>query len=88
MSLCNKMQERIIEEANYIITTKHTIRATAKAFNISKSTIYLDVTSRLFSINKDLYYEVRQVLEFNKKWRYSRGGKACQIRKREKSLNN
>ncbi|NFA60145.1 stage III sporulation protein D [Clostridium botulinum] len=84
----NEMQQRIIEEANYIITTKHTVRATAKAFNISKSTIYLDVTSRLFNINKDLYYEVRQVLEFNKKWRYSRGGKACRIRKKEKSINN
>ncbi|RHW60160.1 stage III sporulation protein D [Clostridium botulinum] len=84
----NEMQQRIIEEANYIITTKHTVRATAKAFNISKSTIYLDVTSRLFNINKDLYYEVRQVLEFNKKCRYSRGGKACRIIKKEKSVNN
>ncbi len=52
MSLCNKVQERIIEEANYIITTKHTIRATAKAFNISKSTIYLDVTSVYLALIK------------------------------------
>lgn len=39
------IEERVIEEAKYIITNRATVRATAQACNkVSKSTVYKDVT--------------------------------------------
>jgi len=35
------IEERTIEVANYIIENKSTVRAAAKHFNISKSTIHI-----------------------------------------------
>ena len=40
------IEERTIEVANYIIENKSTVRAAAKYFNISKSTIHKDVNER------------------------------------------
>ena len=38
------IEERAIGIANYIIDHKATVRQTAKAFGISKSTVHADVT--------------------------------------------
>lgn len=38
------IEERAINLAHYIIETKETVRSTAKAFGISKSTVHKDVT--------------------------------------------
>ena len=38
------IEERAIELAEYIIDKKTTVRATAKKFGISKSTVHIDVT--------------------------------------------
>ena len=38
------IEERAIEIANYIIENNATVRQTAKAFGISKSTVHMDVT--------------------------------------------
>lgn len=46
----------------------------AKKFGISKSTVHKDVSVRLKKLNPDLYKNVRQVLELNKKERHIRGG--------------
>ena len=37
------IEERAIEIANYIIENNTTVRQTAKAFGISKSTVHVDV---------------------------------------------
>lgn len=68
--------ERVLEEARYIIETSSTVRATAKAFGISKSTVHSDVTTRLKKTDANLYDKVRTVLEENKKQRHIRGGLA------------
>ena len=60
----------------YIINTGATVRATAKVFKISKSTVHKDVTDRLFHINRELYKQVKAVLEKNKSERHIRGGLA------------
>ena len=41
------IEERAITIANYIIDHNATVRQTAKAFGVSKSTVHKDVTDRL-----------------------------------------
>ena len=43
------IENRILEESNYIIKTQNTIRETAKNFNVSKSTVHKDVSYRLIA---------------------------------------
>ena len=68
--------DRIIEEAYYITQTGATVRATAKIFHFSKSTVHKDVTERLKHIDTDLYKKVKKILEFNLSERHIRGGLA------------
>ena len=72
----NYIEERTIELANYIIENKCTVRACAKQFGISKSTVHKDITDRLYSINRGLYEEVKPILAENKACRHLRGGMA------------
>ncbi len=68
--------DRIIAEAEFIADTGATVRATAKIFLSSKSTVHKDVTERLIKIDKELYERVRVVLDKNLKERHIRGGEA------------
>ena len=70
------ISERVIKEAEYIIDTKSTVRAAALHFNISKSTVHKDVTERLKEIDKQLFKDVRGVLNTNLSERHIRGGLA------------
>ena len=70
------VEERAVELAVYIIENKATVRAAAKKFGISKSTVHMDVSSRLKKLNPYLYNEVRKILDFNKAERHIRGGLA------------
>lgn len=68
--------DRIIEEAEYVVSTGATVRMTAKAFHFSKSTVHKDVTERLYHVDKDLHKQVKKVLEKNLAERHIRGGQA------------
>ena len=68
--------DRVLEEAYYIVQTGATVRATAKIFLSSKSTVHKDVTDRLRKIDKELYVKVRKVLKKNLSERHIRGGEA------------
>ena len=68
------IEERTIIIAQYIIDKKATVRAAAKHFGISKSTVHKDVTERLYNINRGLYKEVQPILAENKAERHLRGG--------------
>lgn len=70
------IEERAISIANYIIDSNATVRQTAKAFGVSKSTVHKDVTDRLVQINPTLAKQARQVLDVNKSERHIRGGLA------------
>ena len=70
------IEERAMEIANYIIENNATVRQTAKAFGISKSTVHKDVTERLMQINRNLATQARMVLDTNKSERHIRGGLA------------
>lgn len=70
------IEERAQNLADYIITKKATVRQTAKAFGVSKSTAHKDVTTRLFEINPQLAKKVQEILIINKQERHIRGGQA------------
>ena len=70
------IEERAVEIAYYIIENKATVRQTAVAFGVSKSTIHKDCTDRLEQINPTLAQSVRKVLDVNKQERHIRGGLA------------
>ena len=65
----------IIENA-YIIEKRTTVRAAAKKFGVSKSTVHKDLTERLPHVNPGLYRQVRVLLDLNKAERHIRGGLA------------
>ena len=69
-------EERAITFAHYIIDNNTTVRATAKEFHISKSTVHKDLTERLPQIDHHLADEVRDILDINKSERHIRGGMA------------
>ena len=73
-------EERAIELGEYIIQSGATVRATAKAWGISKSTVHKDVSERLKTIEPQLYAKVKKVLEINKAERHIRGGMATKIK--------
>jgi putative DeoR family transcriptional regulator (stage III sporulation protein D) len=68
--------ERCVQEALYVIRHKATVRETAKAFSISKSTVHKDITERLKHTNYKLYYKVKEILDENFSVRHLRGGEA------------
>lgn len=76
MFLKTNIEERACELAEYIIEKNATVRAAAKEFKISKSTVHKDLTERLKTVDRGLYIQVKQVLERNKAERHIRGGMA------------
>ncbi len=79
------VEERAVRLGEYIIEKQTTVRDSAKAFGISKSTVHKDLTARLPRLNPGLYKEVRAVLDVNKEERHLRGGEAT--RKKYLSLS-
>ena len=68
------MEERAAALALYLIENRTTVRAAAKKFGISKSTVHKDLSERLPAFNQPLYLQVKGVLEENKAERHIRGG--------------
>ena len=77
------LEERACELAVYVIETGATVRAAAKHFGISKSTVHKALTQRLRLCNYPLYVQVRRVLDKNKQERHIRGGLATRRKYRE-----
>ena len=74
------IEERALELAHFIIDNKTTVRAAAKKFGVSKSTVHKDVTERLEIINLNLANETRTILDTNKAERHIRGGWATKFK--------
>ena len=74
--MSDTIEERACALAVYMIETGATVRAAARHFGISKSTVHKDLSQRLPQCNRLLYQQVRQVLEINKQQRHIRGGLA------------
>ena len=74
--MSDTIEQRACDLAVYMIETGATVRAAAKHFGLSKSTVHKDLSQRLPQCNRYLYEQVRQVLEVNKAQRHIRGGMA------------
>ena len=80
----DNIEQRACDLAVYMIENRATVRAAAKAFGVSKSTVHKDVTQRLQQINPALAEQARAVVDLNKSERHIRGGMAT----REKYLQH
>ena len=74
--MTDTIEKRACRLAVYIIETGATVRAAARHFGISESTVHKDLTQRLPHCNGQLYAQVRRILETNKQERHIRGGMA------------
>ena len=67
---------RVIDEANFMLETKKTIRQIAEIFNVSKSTVHKDLHERLLDIDSNLYYKIDDILKYHIDVRHIRGGES------------
>jgi len=74
------IEERALEIAKYIISSRTTVRDAAKIFGVSKSTVHKDVTERLPKINPVVALQVKEIMDKNKAERHIRGGKATKMK--------
>lgn len=68
------ISERALTIGRYMIEHRSTVRAAAKKFGISKSTVHKDISERLARINPALAHEAKKLLDTNKAERHIRGG--------------
>ena len=78
--MLSNLEERAVRLAEYLIDNDATVRAAAKQFGVSKSTVHKDVTQRLEKLAPALWVEAKAVLERNKAERHIRGGLATRIK--------
>ncbi len=74
------IEERTLEEAKYIISSKGTVRDAAQIFGVSKSTVHKDVTERLPRINLSVALQVKGILDYNFEEKHLRGGRATKLK--------
>jgi len=79
MRINQKIRQRVLDIANYILQSKSTVREAAKEFRVSKSTVHKDMTERLPIINPELFEEVRKHLDYHLVVRHLRGGEATKM---------
>lgn len=72
----DKIEKRVLEEAEYILKTKKTIRELAKIFKVSKSTVHKDLHERLLKIDKNMSIKVNEILKYHIDIRHIRGGES------------
>lgn len=74
------IERRVREEAEYIIARGATVRQTARALGVSKSTVHKDMETRLKAVSGPMAREVQRVFARNKAERHLRGGEATRRR--------
>ena len=79
---------RVVEVSNYILKTKKTIREVAKIFNVSKSTIHKDISSRLIEIDYQKYLNIEEILKNHIETRHINGGLSTKLKYEKMKLLN
>ncbi len=67
-------KSQIIEEADFLIARRCTIREAAEYCSVSKSQLHNHLTSILMVVDVKKFRKVRRILDKNKKERAMRGG--------------
>ena len=81
-----EIQIRVVDSAEYIVATGATVRACARKFGVSKSTIHKDMRLRLPNIDPVLARQVDRVLGINRAERHIRGGQATRRKYAERNM--
>ena len=68
------IKERTLQEANYVASSRGTIRQTAQVFNLSKSTVHNDLSKRLVRLDVKLFEQIKDILDENFSVKHLRGG--------------
>ena len=76
LGLWRHPEQRALLLGEYIVEHGATVRAAARAFGCSKSTVHKDVSVRLRTVGPELFRQVQMVLARNKAERHLRGGAA------------
>ncbi len=71
-----EIEERCLEIGQYIAEHGATVRAAARRFGVSKSSVHKDMHERLPELSETLAAQVGQILRYNKAVRHLRGGEA------------
>ena len=82
--MADTIEERACDLAVYIIENGATVRSAAQHFGVSKSTVHKDISQRLPQYNRNLYNQVRIVLDENRAQRHIRGGLATKEKYKKK----
>ena len=83
----NRIYNRVISEAEYIILNDKTIRETSYIFGVSKSTVHKDMRDRLYLIDKLLYEKVSNIMNYHTDIKHIRGGESTKRKFLEKKYN-
>ncbi|MDD3335867.1 MAG: sporulation transcriptional regulator SpoIIID [Eubacteriales bacterium] len=79
-----QVEQRCVAIGQYIADTGATVRAAAKHFGVSKSSVHKDMDERLPRLSELLYAQIREVLRYNKSVRHLRGGEATRQKYRQR----
>lgn len=71
-----EIEQRAIRIGRYVVAECATVRAAARQFGVTKSTVHKDLAERLPDIDGELAHEARKVLDANLADRHNRGGRA------------
>lgn len=74
------IETRVILFAEYMLENKSTVRATARHFGYSKSTVHKDLSVRLKDVNNAMYKDICLLLNENLSTRHIRGGNATKLK--------
>ncbi|MBQ4634718.1 MAG: sporulation transcriptional regulator SpoIIID [Bacilli bacterium] len=84
----NQIKTRVLLEADLILKTKKTIREIASMVKVSKSTVHNDLSVKLLKIDKKIYDEVKEILDYHKAIRHINGGNATKLKYQVLKSNN
>ena len=76
------IMQRVLSIAQAMTSSGATVRALAREYGVSKSTVHKDMSQRLRMLDPDLYAQVQAVLRLNKAERHIRGGRATSLKYR------
>ena len=83
----NRIYNRVIDEAKYIIINDKTVRDASLVFGVSKSTVHKDMREKLLLLDSTLYQKVSSVLEYHTYIKHIRGGQATKDKFLDKKGN-